>query len=670
MAIRDTLARWFAPAAKASIIGLDTGQLPNQPLEKGFDDATLLSTYGDDAWPYIVGNKVAEQASQAPLQIGRLVRSGDAEDFRPVGPDHPVQALFDAPNTAMDGGEFVALLILYMGFAGHVPIEVVRPNGGGVIGARRNRSGFELWLHNPGPWRIVANPDRTIKGYLWLVRSGADLTWQPDQMTYLRWPNPNDEWYGQGHISAIRQAVMAEEYAALRDKTFERNLGVPPGVLSFDLPLGEPQAAEIQKRWQAAVGGYRNAGKVAVLGARGTYTPVALNARDAEWLAQRLNRVEIIAGAWGMPLPLIRMQDATFNNVAEARSELWEGTLQPRLNRIARMLTWKLLPLITSERLVARFDYAQIEALGENDLQAAKTAGEWSKTGAVTVNEVRTRLGLAAHPDVSIGERLIVPTKLALQSSEDVTAPPEPVRPTSEPVSRKALDPTSRDTLMAPIRAAYRADLAAFFAAQRNALQTSRLAKALPADGAGSLIERAIEILTARRWRERLARISRGPIEASLTLGADAAAGALGIETSFAIPASEAALDQVTRHLDALGVGIANTTVAEVREVLSGALREGLDHAGVQGRLGDLFDGYQDWRLDRISRTETTNAYNLGSVGQYRLGGVSQVDVVDGDLDAPCAAANGSRWSLDEAEGNPSSHPNCTRTFIPVTEGL
>ena len=62
MAIRDTLARLFG--AKASILGLPADEIPDRPLEKAWDDATLLSTFGDDAWPYIVGNKVGEQASQ------------------------------------------------------------------------------------------------------------------------------------------------------------------------------------------------------------------------------------------------------------------------------------------------------------------------------------------------------------------------------------------------------------------------------------------------------------------------------------------------------------------------------------------------------------------------------------------------------------------------------
>ena len=660
MAIRATLARLLG--AKASILGLPADEIPDRPLEKSWDDASLLSTFGDDAWPYIVGNKVGEQASQAPLQICTRKIVDNRVELTPVDPDHPVQQLFDVPQPQMDGGEFTHLLLLYMGLTGHAPIEVVRPIAG-RRGIARTRAGWELWLHNPGPWRIVANPDGTVRGYLYLsTRGSADVSWTPEQMTYLRWPNPTNRWYGQGHIQAIRQAVMAEEYAAIRDKKFEKNLGVPPGILSSEMPLGDPTAELLQKRWQQAVGGYQNAGKIAILGSKTTFQPIELSRKDNEWLATRLNRVEIIAGAWGMPLPLIRMQDATFSNVAGARSELWEGTLQPRLNRIARMVTLRLLPLITAERLVARYDYTAIEALAENDLQAAQTATEWAKTGAVIVDEVRGRLSLPPHPDAQVGRSQLVPTTIALSSFETITAPPpEPAppaapEPPTEPAKAHKAEPSIRETVLAPIRAEYARDLGRFFDTQRNAILNA-WGKASPEDQA--FLDELLALLGSHKFRERLRRISQGPIEQSVTLGATEAARSLAIEVSFAIPTNDAALARVTSHLDILGKGIENTTIADVSRVVTGALQSGATHAEIRAALGELFDGYADWRLDRIARTETAAAYNLGALGQYKAGGIELVTVVDGDADAVCAAWNGREHvPLAEAEGSPLGHPN------------
>src|SRR3990172_4122797 len=270
MGFRETMAR--ALGLKGSIVPLSAGRVPHHPLERDFNYAVFLRTFRGDPWPYILLNKVAERAAQAPLRVGTLDSDGE---FEAASPDHPIQVLLDQPNPQEDGWGFRYLLILYLEAVGHVPIELAR-------GARGRGAVAELWLHNPGPWRILANPDRSIKGYLYLIEGRQDVRWTPAQMVYLRWPNPNNPWYGQGRLAAVRQEIMAEEYASQRDKRFEKNLGVPPGNLSTEITLGDPMAAELQKRWEQAVGGWRNAGRIAVLGSKTTYQAISQSARDSQ----------------------------------------------------------------------------------------------------------------------------------------------------------------------------------------------------------------------------------------------------------------------------------------------------------------------------------------------------------------------------------------------------
>ena len=206
-------------------------------------------------------------------------------------------------------------------------------------------------------------------------------------------------------------------------------------------------------------------------------------------------------------------------------------------------------------------------------------------------------------------------------------------------------------------------DLGSYFGAQRNAVLNA-FGKATPEEEA--FLDRLIEIIGSKKFRDRLRRISQAPIEASVTLGATEAARTLAVEVSFAIPTSDAALARVTNHLDLLGKGIENTTIADIRRVVTGSLEAGASHAEMRTALGELFDGYEDWRLDRIARTETAAAYNLGGLGQYRSAGVLLVTVVDGDADEICAPWNGREHvPLEEAEGAPLGHPNCTRSWIP-----
>lgn len=703
MTVRDSLARLFGAQLKASVIGLEDGQLPDSPLEKAFDDAALLSTYGDDPWPYLCATKLAENAALAPLQFGTLDSTGEWEW---VGADHPVQSLWDRPNELEDGASLLFLLWIYLEMVGHSPIEIVRPKAGYGHIAASNRDGFELNLIHPGKWRIVANADATVKGYVYLGGT-TDYRWSSKEMTYLRWPNPNNRWYGQGRLQAVRTEIMAEEYASLRDKGLEKRLGVPPGILTSEMPLGEPTALELQRRWEKAVGGYRNSGKIGVLGSKTTYQAIAQNARDSQWQPQRQARQDAICMAFGIPPVLMRMSDATFANAGEARAELWEGNLQPRGSRVAAMVTRRVVPMLTNEPLVARFDYSGVKALNENEQEIVTIAANMANTASVTVGEVRARLNLEPFGDER-DDAILMPTTLewstdraaAAQQAADLatrlaeqrqtqadqatgtpagasgrsgadTMPADgqnmqdgqqgPSKAAAHPVVTKARR-RDREQLLAPVRAGFAADLHAFFRAQRGALRP--ITKALPNDK--DLIARAIEILSAIRWRQRLERVGRPPIETSLTLGASEAAAALGIDATFLVEASDAALAAVLRRAVNLPNVVNGTTIADVERELRAALAAAEDHAAMNARLDTLFSGYEEWRIDRIARTETAYAYAGGASGQMRDAGVAMVLISDGDGDEGCAAANGQEWTIDQYEANPLEHPNCTRDYEPI----
>lgn len=118
-------------------------------------------------------------------------------------------------------------------------------------------------------------------------------------------------------------------------------------------------------------------------------------------------------------------------------------------------------------------------------------------------------------------------------------------------------------------------------------------------------------------------------------------------------------------------VSLDETTRQAVKDLIQSALEDG--GALSAGALGDkiktlvqeTYGGWEDWRADRIARTETAIAYNYGHIFAYRDANVDQVVVSDGDGDEACAEADGQIWSLEEALANPTEHPNCVRAFAP-----
>jgi HK97 family phage portal protein len=97
-----------------------------------------------------------------------------------------------------------------------------------------------------------------------------------------------------------------------------------------------------------------------------------------------------------------------------------------------------------------------------------------------------------------------------------------------------------------------------------------------------------------------------------------------------------------------------------VRQIAQGVPKE--NFPGVQGVFGA-----SDARAETIARTESAFIFNGATTAAYREAGLSQVYVLDGETDEECAAANGSTWSMEQAELEPVAHPNCVRSFAPVT---
>jgi hypothetical protein len=129
-------------------------------------------------------------------------------------------------------------------------------------------------------------------------------------------------------------------------------------------------------------------------------------------------------------------------------------------------------------------------------------------------------------------------------------------------------------------------------------------------------------------------------------------------------------VQEVINQLAKLIRNVAETTRDEVRALISRQADEGWSTDDLARALDDLAEIRSRWRAKMIARTETGAGYNLGAVAAYREGNVKYVDVLDGDDDEICANANGSRWTLEEAEANPLGHPNCTRAFSPVIESV
>jgi hypothetical protein len=113
---------------------------------------------------------------------------------------------------------------------------------------------------------------------------------------------------------------------------------------------------------------------------------------------------------------------------------------------------------------------------------------------------------------------------------------------------------------------------------------------------------------------------------------------------------------------------VADTTKQEIRDLVSKQASEGWSIDELAKEIRALKEVHSMARARTIARTETALGYNRGTLSGYEEAGVSKVEVFDGDEHEPCRSANGSIWTIEEAQANPLGHPNCVRAFAAVVE--
>lgn len=133
--------------------------------------------------------------------------------------------------------------------------------------------------------------------------------------------------------------------------------------------------------------------------------------------------------------------------------------------------------------------------------------------------------------------------------------------------------------------------------------------------------------------------------------------GSLGRAAEGAV---EHALKQGSKRITKINEG----TRAGIRKRINEAIEQGMtpQEAGAYVRE---WTGFDEYRAERIARTEMMFSYNEAAIGTYREVGITQVVADDGDEDEECAERHGQVFDVDEAAGI-VDHPNGTLDWLPV----
>ncbi|KPL55475.1 hypothetical protein ABB55_27240 [Prosthecomicrobium hirschii] len=190
---------------------------------------------------------------------------------------------------------------------------------------------------------------------------------------------------------AVGLALTMEQHAA---RLFGRG-GRPSGMLSFTDALAPEAVKRIRDTWTLAHGG-SNSGNTAILDRGASFTPLALNSVDAQFLELRTFAVEEIARAFGVPPHRIyELGRATWSNITDMGREFVDFTLSPWLKAWEASLARALLTAEERQTYCVEFDTDDLTlpSLGDQ----AEAYGKLITARVANPNEVRAWMGLAPY---------------------------------------------------------------------------------------------------------------------------------------------------------------------------------------------------------------------------------------------------------------------------------
>lgn len=670
-----------------------TAKAQNRPhvgYVQGAQDVTrqtekdYLDAYADRAWVYACMSSIAEALTLAPL---RLVMESTTNDDTEID-EHPLLDLWKRPNPLTNGILFREQYQLDKDATGNFFAEI-------VYGA--NSQPVELWRLDPTRVSIVVDPaDGLIAGYLFDPGNAAKkVPLDPHQIWHSRYTNPYDDYRGMSPLSAARDAIIFDYNANRQVNAFFANglrvSGVLTGPQTAD-PMEISLAEMLLNRRHRGNSGSR----ALVLKGDWNYQDLSSTPKDADWIQGAYKSREEICAVLNVP-PVVAgdFLRATYSNYDTALKDFWTGNIAGKYRRLDAELETYLLPLFYPDGrvppgLCARHDLRATPAMMEDADAAMTRAVAGFQGGVLTLNEARSTIGQDAL-DVDVRRVPIAITEEIPGESpdvvDDITDDAKDGKQATRPL--RVFEAQRARRLESVIEHA-RKIIRSSVRRQEDRLLAHITEHTTSRDTTNEVMRAVLSFSWVKEeasWVKGLRAAHTVAVEEAWHAASDAGVGAA---YSLSNPLVVHRLMLLRDRPDGIKLLTGQIKEAVVSEVKRGIDLGATPHTIIYGgRVGPvpppdqadtrpLMDGItgvyqpwageQDWKAERIARTETGVAYNSSTVDAYRDGGVSYVLVYDGDYDGECADADGQVWTLDYAEANPLEHPNCVRAFGPVTD--
>lgn len=280
--------------------------------------------YRKQLWVAAAVNKIAGATARLPLKVYRR-----GADTRTDARNTPFGQLIQRPSKKVDPFTFWVWVRSTLDIYGEAFLGKVRDRGGRPVELVRLHPVFmqydeltSVWSYDDGTKKIENIPRRDL--------------------VHFRFYNPDSE-RGMSPLEPLRATLENEDGARRANASLWRNGGRPTGTLNHPGVLGDEAATRLAIQWADIHGGVDNWAKAAILEEGMTFTPLALNVEELQYIeGRKLNREEVCAG-YDIPPPALHILDhATYSNITEQNRALYRDTMAPKLGHLEATIEMEL----------------------------------------------------------------------------------------------------------------------------------------------------------------------------------------------------------------------------------------------------------------------------------------------------------------------------------------
>ena len=379
----------------------------SDPTDPAKDSNFLKNGFMGNPVVYRCVSEIAGAISHLTFEVVRS--NANAEDVL-EDPEHPLIALVAYPSPTESHFKFLNRLVKNYLIFGRAFIYA--PSGDGEP-PTSPAQGYEII----DPMKVSLSDDRHINGmpkyYEYAISDSVTKKFSIDMMTGhsailgIYNPSPCYSLAGVSPLAPANRNFQTLNKSSEFNFSLVNNAARPSGLLKTENELSPDAYTRLVEHTKKFFTGTNNAGNVPLLEGGLEWQQTSLSPADMEFEGLTDKQVAFIAMVFGVPLPLVLTDAATYSNQRDARISLYEDTALPIADYILEELSSWLHKMGVDEKDSLRVNEDRISALSYRREQAFEKAKTGVESGILTINEARKDLGYAEIPGMA--DVLMVP---------------------------------------------------------------------------------------------------------------------------------------------------------------------------------------------------------------------------------------------------------------------